>query len=126
MNVVSEIEGRGAAVLIRAIEPIEGIDRMQGHRRVTDRVELTNGPGKLCQALGIHRQHDGVDLVEHDSLWIEQPDICPWFRVARSPRIGIRQGTELLYRYFIDGNRFVSGRASHHSIPRQQVLGNGW
>jgi DNA-3-methyladenine glycosylase len=124
MNVVSEIEGRGAAVLIRAIEPIEGINHMLRHRKVLNLVELTNGPGKLCQALGLHRQHDGIDLVLHDSLWIEEPSESPRFRIARSPRIGIRQGTELLYRYFVDGNRYVSGRASCHSGPRNQLLGN--
>jgi DNA-3-methyladenine glycosylase len=120
MNVVSEVEGRGAAVLIRAIEPIEGIESMIRHRGVADRIELTNGPGKLCQALGLHRPHDGIDLVEDDSLWIEAPSASPRFRMARSTRIGIRQGTELLYRYFVDGNRHVSGRASCHTVPRNR------
>jgi len=125
MNVVSEIEGRGAAVLIRAIEPIEGVNPMLRHRGVSDPVELTNGPGKLCQAFGLHRPHDGIDLVQHDSLWIEVPEQSPRFRIARSTRIGIRQGTNLLYRYFVDGNRYVSGRASCHSVPRNRLLGNG-
>lgn len=124
MNVVSEIEGRGAAVLIRALEPIEGLEHMHGQRSVANPVELTNGPGKLCQALSIGRQHDGLDLVGHDALWIEQPSTVPPFRVSRSPRIGIREGTELLYRYFIDGNRFVSGRAACHSLPRRNALGD--
>jgi DNA-3-methyladenine glycosylase len=124
MNVVSEIEGRGAAVLIRAIEPIEGIEAMMRHRGIADRVALTSGPGKLCEALGLHRLHDGIDLVAHDSLWIEQPAASPRFRMARSTRIGIRQGTELLYRYFVDGNRFVSGRASCHSVPRNRSFGD--
>jgi DNA-3-methyladenine glycosylase len=126
MNVVSEIEGRGAAVLIRALEPIEGLEHMHGQRRVENRVELTNGPGKLCQAMGIDRQQNGLDLVDHDSLWIEQPSAAPSFRVSRSPRIGIREGTELLYRYFVDGNRFVSGRAAYHSLPRKSALGESW
>jgi DNA-3-methyladenine glycosylase len=122
MNVVSEIEGRGAAVLIRALEPIQGVEHMRMHRPVSDRVNLTNGPGKLCQAFGIHRQHDSIDLVEHDSLWIEQPASPPSFQIARSPRIGIRHGAELLYRFFVDGNRFVSGPASCHRSPKKHSL----
>ncbi len=125
MNVVSETEGRGAAVLIRAIEPIDGVNPMLRHRGVANPVELTNGPGKLCQAFGLHRPHDGIDLVQHDSLWIEAPAISPRFRIGRSTRIGIRHGTNLLYRYFIDGNRYVSGRASCHSVPRNRTLANG-
>lgn len=124
MNVVSEMEGRGAAVLIRAIEPISGVEQMLQHRGVANPIELTNGPGKLCRALGLNRQHDGIDLVQHESLWIENPAEPPRFRIARSTRIGIRQGTDLLYRYFIDGNRYVSGRASCHSGPRNQSLRN--
>jgi DNA-3-methyladenine glycosylase len=122
MNVVSEIEGRGAAVLIRAIEPIEGIDHMLSARKVDHPVLLTNGPGKLCEAFGIQRQHDGIDLVDHDRMWIEAPASQASFRITRAPRIGIRHGTELFYRYFIDGNRFVSGPASCHATRRNQSM----
>lgn len=122
MNVVSEREGRGAAVLVRAIEPIDGIEHMLRNRPVEETRSLTNGPGKLCQAFRIQRHHDGIDLVDDDRLWIEAPNVLPAFRIARSPRIGIREGTELMYRYFIDGNRYVSGPASSHTMGRRQSL----
>lgn len=123
MNVVTEIEGRGAAVLIRALQPIDGIDRMREHRRGASPQELTNGPGKLCQALGIERHHNGLDLCDQQSdLWIERPSKRPRFNVRSTGRIGIHQGTELLYRFFVDTNRFVSGPARDHSGPRSNEL----
>jgi 3-methyladenine DNA glycosylase Mpg len=72
--------------------------------------------------LGKHLVHDSE--AGRISGWIEQPAASPRFRMARSTRIGIRQGTELLYRYFVDGNRFVSGRASCHSVPRNRSFGD--
>jgi DNA-3-methyladenine glycosylase len=122
LNVVSEVEGRGAAVLIRAVEPIDGQDQMFRNRKVNHPVLLTNGPGKLCEAFGVHRQHDGIDLVDHERLWIESSTTVPSFRITRSPRIGIQHGTDLLYRFFIDGNRFVSGPASYHASRRNRSL----
>jgi DNA-3-methyladenine glycosylase len=95
---------------------------MQQHRGLTKMRELTNGPGKLCQALCIHRSHDGIDLVEHPQMWIEDIPQPKRFRIQRSPRIGIREGTELRYRYFIDTNHFVSGPAAGHTGPRQSLL----
>ncbi len=122
MNVVSERAGRGAAVLIRAVQPTSGHDAMRHNRGVESETEWTNGPGKLCQAFGIHRPHDGSDLVEHPNLWIEGCKGVTPFRIRRSPRIGIRLGTEFLYRYFVDSNRFVSGRARDHSASRNTEL----
>ncbi len=125
MNVVTEMEGRGAAVLIRAVEPIEGFERMRHLRGVDKHDQLTNGPGKLCSAFEIDRRLNGVDLTEHPDLWIEEdPNILqghPW-KIHRSGRIGIRMAKEKLWRFFIDGNRFVSGRVSDHRIPRQRSL----
>lgn len=119
MNVVTEVEGRGAAVLIRALQPIFGIDRMRAQRRGVPFQELTNGPGKLCQALGIDRLQNGLDLCHPDSdLWIQYPAKRPRFRIRSSGRIGIHQGTELPYRFFIDTNSHVSGPARDHSGPK--------
>jgi DNA-3-methyladenine glycosylase len=122
MNVVTEIEGRGAAVLIRALQPIQGIQAMQARRGTEHLPSLTNGPGKLCQSFAIDRACNGIDLCNHGSLWIERPVSRPKFRIQKSPRIGITQGASLLYRYFIDTNRFVSGTARDHSLPRISTL----
>lgn len=118
MNVVTEIEGRGAAVLIRALQPTLGIEAMQQRRGGVHEPSLTSGPGKLCQALAIDRHHNGIDLCNHERLWLERPAIPPRFRIRSSSRIGITRGTELPYRYFIDTNRYVSGPARDHSGPR--------
>lgn len=118
MNIVTEIEGRGAAVLIRALQPTLGIETMQQRRGVVPGPALTNGPGKLCQALAIDRNHNGIDLCNHEHLWLERPAVPARFRLRSSSRIGITQGTELPYRYFVDTNRFVSGPARDHSGPR--------
>jgi DNA-3-methyladenine glycosylase len=122
MNVVTEIEGRGAAVLIRALQPTLGIESMQERRGVPPGPSLTNGPGKLCQALAIDRNHNGIDLCNQEHLWLERPAVPPRFRIRSSSRIGITQDAELPYRYFIDTNRFVSGPARDHSGPRVTQL----
>lgn len=125
MNVVTEASGQGAAVLIRAVQPIEGLTSMREHRGLTNLNEplthLTTGPARLCQALAVDRALDGASLVSGASIWIEsEPSIMaaqPW--TARiSPRIGISQGVDKPLRWFIDGHQFVSGRARDHSRRR--------
>ena len=118
MNIVSEDVGTGAAVLIRALEPIQGIDAMTKLRPVAKITELTNGPGKLCQALGIDIQHNGVDLLESDTIWLEPKTESDDFAIRVTPRIGISQGKDLPYRFFVDRNAFVSGLARDHSSKR--------
>jgi DNA-3-methyladenine glycosylase len=117
MNVVTEKEGRGAAVLIRAIEPDAGIELMRDLRPVEKDVELTNGPGKLCSSLAIDRHCNGIDLLSHPDVWIEEtehrPSLSTW-SIHRSGRIGISAAQEKLWRFFVDGNRYVSGRARDH------------
>lgn len=109
-NVVTETEGRGSAVLLRAAEPLEGIEFMARNRGFlpTDLESLCSGPAKLCQAFGIRRPENGIDLAVGE-IWIaedERPVEPP--RVVRSPRVGIRHGREHLWRYSAAGNRFVS------------------
>jgi DNA-3-methyladenine glycosylase len=118
MNIVSENVGEGAAVLIRAIEPIQGIEAMTELRPVAKITELTNGPGKLCQALGIDIQHNGVDLMESDTIWLEPKTEIVEFEIRTTSRIGISQGKDFPYRFFVDRNPFVSGRAGDHSSKR--------
>lgn len=113
LNVVSEIEDFPAAVLIRAIEPVEGVALMQAARGQRPIRELTNGPAKLCQALRIDQAMNGVDLASADgSLWIEADRTVPARSILRGPRIGIGGTPEPWlskpWRYWIDGNTFVS------------------
>jgi DNA-3-methyladenine glycosylase len=119
-NVVTEREGIGHAVLLRAIEPLSGIETMAKNRNATLQVrkneegmalrrmvELTNGPAKLCQALGIRRKENGVDLCA-GPIWIADDATSGRFGTGRSSRIGIRRGREHAWRFYVKGNPFVS------------------
>lgn len=108
LNVVTGPAGYGSAVLIRAIEPLEGVDFMRQNRRGshTDQ-DLTNGPAKLCQVLRIDGQLNGHDLRVWPLQLIFQPVIDERL-IVRSTRIGISQGKDLLWRFYLKGNSFVS------------------
>jgi len=108
LNVVSERPDTAAAILIRALEPLEGIEIMQRHRKTTELLDLTRGPGRLAQALQIDRRHDGVDLCANEKLWLGAIDY-PVARIGKSVRIGITRATDKLLRFFERGNPFVSG-----------------
>ena len=108
LNVVSERPETAAAILIRALEPLEGIEIMQRHRKTTELLDLTRGPGRLAQALQIDRRHDGVDLCADEKLWLGAID-RPVGRIGKSARIGITHAADRLLRFFERGNPFVSG-----------------
>jgi DNA-3-methyladenine glycosylase len=108
LNVVSERPETAAAILIRALEPLEGIKIMQGHRKTTELLDLTRGPGRLAQALQIDRRHDGVDLCADEKLWLGAID-HPVGSIGKSVRIGITRAADKLLRFFERGNPFVSG-----------------
>lgn len=113
-NVVTREEGVGEAVLLRAVEPVEGIEFMErnrGSRRSASPHTLTNGPAKLCQAFGISRPENGMDLLK-GSVRIAELKNAPRPRVSASTRIGIRAGTEFRWRFFIKDNPWVSIRAN--------------
>jgi DNA-3-methyladenine glycosylase len=104
LNVVCEPEGVGSAVLIRALRPSEGKDLMQRRRgRARD---LCNGPGRLTQALGVDLSYDGQDLTS-GSLVITGGSTPPE-GIVETNRIGISRGTDLPWRYLIDGDEYVS------------------
>lgn len=106
MNVVSEAEGIGAAVLIRALEPEEGVELMQERRgpKIKPR-DLTNGPARACQALSINRDQDGVNL-RSETLFLEQGP--PPAQIAVSTRVGITKAVELPWRFYDAGSAHVS------------------
>lgn len=111
-NVVTGEHGVANAILIRALEPLEGIELM-AERRMRPLPELTNGPAKLAQALGIDKQLNGTSLYDDDSvLWIEGGADIPDEVVACGPRIGLGNTPEpwksIPWRFWIEGNRWVS------------------
>lgn len=109
-NVVTEAKDSGCAVLIRGIEPLDGIEIMQERRKITTTTDLTNGPGKICSAFGINIHHNGAELFGNSGITIYQGKEISQSMIKTSSRIGISQGGELQYRYFIKDNRFVSKR----------------
>ena len=104
LNVVAKNPGILGAVLIRALEPLEGIELMKRRRKV-DVKNLTNGPGKLTQAWGIDKSFDGLDMTK-GKLFIE--DSKEKAKVHKTTRIGLSKGRELMLRFYIKGNEFVS------------------
>lgn len=111
-NLVTGQLGEPHALLVRALEPTLGIEIMAKRRgQEVNSVALTNGPGKLCQALGIRREHDGVDLCQVPLFLLDAPRVA----VERSPRIGIDYAgvwAEKPWRFSEPGNPFVSKRPS--------------
>ena len=105
-NIVTSKSGVGSAVLIRAVEPIEGQLYMQDLRPKTGH-DLTNGPAKLCQALDIDRQLNGHDITKSPLKLIAQPPINSRF-IIKSKRIGITQAKDVLWRFYIKDNPYIS------------------
>jgi DNA-3-methyladenine glycosylase len=109
-NPVCGDDGEGVAVLLRALEPLEGLDEMRAARGgVRDR-DLCRGPARLCQALGITRDLDGADLVTGDrGVLIADDGTRPPTAPAVGPRIGITRAADVLWRFWVPGNPYVSG-----------------
>lgn len=108
LNAVAEDEGVGAAVLIRALEPIRGIDGMRARRGVERVEELCSGPGKLTQALDVGLHHDGLDLVAGPVRFHGRPADREPPDVLVGPRIGITKAADLPWRFCARGNPHVS------------------
>ena len=143
LNVSAEISGIGGGVLIRALEPLEGIEHMQIHRKTERILDLTRGPGRLAAALRIDRTLDGVDLCAPGLLWLGaltrairtrpvptgldlaeipylraniSPAVAQAIRlIGKSRRIGITRAAHRLLRFYERGNPFVSGSKSLRS-----------
>src|SRR5438874_13738913 len=108
LNVSSEMPGIGAAVLIRALEPLEGIPIMQLNRGIEHLLDLARGPGRLTAALRVDRRLDGLDLCREGPLWLGRGDHKPG-EIGQSIRIGIARGANRLLRFYLRGSPFVSG-----------------
>jgi DNA-3-methyladenine glycosylase len=111
LNVSSEKAGIGAGVLIRAIEPLEGLPIMRLNRRVERVRDLARGPGRLAAALRIDRSLDGLDLCQKGPLWLAHGDGKPG-EIGQSTRIGISQDADRVLRFYLRNSPFVSGRKS--------------
>jgi DNA-3-methyladenine glycosylase len=108
LNVSGETPGTGAGVLLRALEPTEGIELMQRRRGTKKLLDLARGPGRLAMAMGVDRSLDGVDLCGAAALWLGA-DQRPPALLAQSVRIGITREVHRKLRFFERDNVFVSG-----------------
>jgi DNA-3-methyladenine glycosylase len=108
LNAVSEREGVGAAVLIRALEPLDGIERMRARRGIVRDRDLCSGPGKLTQALAISLEENGTDLSSGPVLISGRPALLRNPRITVSRRVGITRAVELPWRFCLNGSRFLS------------------
>jgi DNA-3-methyladenine glycosylase len=112
-NVVTGIEGKGTAVLIRAVEPVDGIKKMIKNRfnrtllNYKEIYKLTNGPGKVCSAFGINKNHSGTYLTE-DKLYLINSSLKKNEEIGISKRIGITKSVDLQWRFFIKDNPYLS------------------
>jgi DNA-3-methyladenine glycosylase len=108
LNVSGERAGTGAGVLLRALEPLSGIEHMRRGRESVRLADLARGPGRLAAALRIDRRHDGIDLFRPGVLWIGS-DATPVGAIRESARIGLTKGAEARLRYYLAGNEYLSG-----------------
>lgn len=107
-NIVTEEKGKPGAVLIRAVEPLTGLQLMQNNRESRSKKNLTNGPGKLTQSFDITLAENELDLVTSDRLWIESGEAVAQEKIERTTRIGVSTGKEKKLRFYLKGNEFVS------------------
>ncbi len=108
LNVTSEVRGVGGGVLLRAIEPLEGIDSMQCSRATTRLIDLARGPGRLAEAMRIDLRQDGLDLCAAGPLWLaaaaQKTDT-----IGKSVRIGLTRNVDQQLRFYERGSPYVSG-----------------
>lgn len=105
-NAVTAPEGVGEAVLVRAVEPLAGIELMKANRRTDRLTNLANGPGKLCQAFGLDRRHNGLDLTSSELIIVD--DGWTPEEITTTTRIGIRAAADKPWRFYVTGSRFAS------------------
>jgi len=108
LNIVAHPKGEVGAVLIRALEPIKGVEIMKAYRGVNDFYALTSGPGKLTRALAITKELNGVDVTDNKSELAVTEGAGESFDVCASHRIGVRADLPQMLRFYIRGNIFVS------------------
>jgi DNA-3-methyladenine glycosylase len=110
LNVTCEPVDTPGAVLIRALDPVEGVDFMMKNRRTTEITNLASGPGRLTQAMKIDRSLNGEDMVTSDRLYLTDGRTVEKRSVNEGGRVGVSRGMEHQWRFFIVGNEYVSRR----------------
>ncbi len=128
LNATTERLGIPGAVLIRAVEILRGVELARNNRKTRNLVTLTNGPGKLTQALNITGAQNGVDLTTAGELFIAAYPSAGQFKIATSTRVGVKQGYAKPWRFYIEGNSFVSNpsycaSSSSNRTAKQVVTG---
>lgn len=108
LNVTAKDSLPAGAVLIRAVEPLEGIDVMLRNRNVDRVTDATSGPGKLTKAMNITKEQNGMDVCQAGELYVRSSERVKRFKIGSSSRIGIANGTDKQWRFFINGNIYVS------------------
>jgi DNA-3-methyladenine glycosylase len=106
-NIVAKEMKVPGAVLVRAVEPLEGIEIMKKRRGIHELTNLTNGPGKLTKAFSIEKEQNGLDLIESNLFLEDSPEK---FEIVKAKRIGISKGKNKLLRFYIKNNKFVSNK----------------
>lgn len=118
INLVCEAEGAAGAVLVRALQPLEGLDLMRERRATQEDTRLARGPGCVTQALGIDRRHDGVDLTRGALFVADLPRVREGFRLGSGPRIGIRVGLDRNWRFWLADHPCVTRPSGVPGLPR--------
>jgi DNA-3-methyladenine glycosylase len=118
LNVVCGREGTATAVLIRALEPLAGLDLVRERRGGVELTRLMRGPGCVARALGLSREHSGIDLVSGPLRVTRDGPRRGGRRVLAGPRIGIRQGLDRNWRFWLEGHLCVSGPRRAAAAPR--------
>ncbi len=108
LNIVTGSAGRGEAVLIRAAEPLDGVEIMQTNRGIRDIYKLASGPGRLAQALGITDTSLSGKILNKSSIILEPGKVAPGEEIVVGQRIGITKAADQPWRFYIKDNRFVS------------------
>jgi DNA-3-methyladenine glycosylase len=127
LNVSAEPKGAAGGILIRAVEPLEGVELMKKHRGCTEMLGLTRGPGRLAAAFQINRSHDGIDLCSAGTLWLGKvvaAKAMPEANIGETVRIGITRAADHVLRFYEPGNPFVSGPKRLLSNPASENIRN--
>ena len=128
LNVSAEPEGEAGGILIRGLEPLEGIALMEKYRKTTKLLDLTRGPGRLAAAFQIDRKLDGLDLCGDSPLWLGELVEADFsnplkFYVNKTVRIGISKAAHQLFRFYERGNPYVSGpKHLLKPLPRRKTI----
>jgi DNA-3-methyladenine glycosylase len=116
LNVSSERPGTGEGVLLRALEPLSGMEHMHRARGAGRARDLARGPGRLAATMQVDLRHDGLDLFAREALWVGS-DAAPRPTIGESTRIGLTKGAEARLRFFVAGSDYLSGTRKLNAHP---------